>query len=97
MNSATHAASIDTTRIALERELQRLWQELLEVPQIGVDDDFFVLGGHSLLAIELRAELRKLLQAPRLTIDTLRTSTISTMAAAILDELNVGEAVGEAA
>lgn len=93
MNTATQAlAEIDTTRNALENELKRLWQELLEVPNIGIEDDFFVLGGHSLLAIELRVELRKLLNAPRLTIDILRTSTIAAMAAAILEELHVGEA-----
>jgi amino acid adenylation domain-containing protein len=37
----------------LERKLVRLWEELLEVNNIGVKDDFFQLGGSSLKAMML--------------------------------------------
>ena len=33
----------------LERELARLWREVLNVEDVGVGDNFFDLGGHSLL------------------------------------------------
>ncbi|GGA37428.1 hypothetical protein GCM10007416_07920 [Kroppenstedtia guangzhouensis] len=36
-----------------ERKLVELWRELLNVEQVGIDDDFFELGGNSLLAVEL--------------------------------------------
>ncbi|CTP83390.1 non-ribosomal peptide synthetase [Xanthomonas graminis] len=44
-----------------EREtlLAALWSELLEVEQIGRNDNFFALGGHSLLAISLIEYLRQ--------------------------------------
>ncbi|MEV8371264.1 amino acid adenylation domain-containing protein [Kribbella sp. NPDC056861] len=35
--------------------------EILELPEVGVDDDFFELGGHSLLATRLVARVRVLL------------------------------------
>jgi amino acid adenylation domain-containing protein len=35
----------------LERSITQIWSELLEIDDIGVDDDFFELGGTSLLAL----------------------------------------------
>jgi hypothetical protein len=41
----------------LESWLANLWQDLLEIDVVGVDDDFIELGGHSLLATHLTAEI----------------------------------------
>lgn len=60
----------------LERQLQVLWQELLGMEAIGLDDHFFELGGNSLLAAAVvsrvhaltgcQLPLSALLQAPTL-------------------------------
>jgi amino acid adenylation domain-containing protein/non-ribosomal peptide synthase protein (TIGR01720 family) len=42
-----------------EQLMAKLWQEILEVDTIGMNDDFFELGGHSLLAIRLVSAIRK--------------------------------------
>ncbi|HYP34636.1 MAG TPA: HAD-IIIC family phosphatase [Burkholderiaceae bacterium] len=44
-------------RTATERALVGLWEELLGVSGLGLDDDFFALGGTSLLAARMIAEL----------------------------------------
>ncbi|ARG98586.1 amino acid adenylation domain-containing protein [Legionella micdadei] len=45
--------SIDRNLLAHEKELIRLWQVVLEVNQLGIDDNFFDSGGNSLLALKL--------------------------------------------
>ncbi|GIG88026.1 non-ribosomal peptide synthetase [Plantactinospora endophytica] len=42
----------------VERALVRLYAELLGVPEVGVEDDFFRLGGHSMLAVRLVRRIR---------------------------------------
>ncbi|WP_406726985.1 amino acid adenylation domain-containing protein [Streptomyces sp. GD-15H] len=45
-------------RTPLEEVIVEIWQEVLAVPRIGVDDDFFQRGGHSLLAAQVIARIR---------------------------------------
>lgn len=42
-----------------EQELIEIWKHVLQVPQIGVHDDFFMLGGSSLIVTRVLALLRK--------------------------------------
>ncbi|WP_432973944.1 beta-ketoacyl synthase N-terminal-like domain-containing protein [Dactylosporangium sp. CA-233914] len=42
-----------------ERAVAAIWQEVLGVERVGVDDDFFALGGHSLAAVQVGAKLQR--------------------------------------
>jgi len=43
----------------VEATLAAIWQELLGIRNIGVDDDFFELGGHSLQATRILSQLEQ--------------------------------------
>ncbi len=40
-------------RTSLELQLLRIWESVLGVHPVALDDDFFLLGGHSLMALRL--------------------------------------------
>jgi len=42
-----------------EKVLAQIWAELLEVEEIGVQDNFFDLGGHSLLAVRVIVAIKE--------------------------------------
>jgi thioesterase domain-containing protein/acyl carrier protein len=42
-----------------ERLLAGIWQELLGVEKVGVNDDFFELGGHSLAAVSMMSKIKE--------------------------------------
>ncbi|MGW3621436.1 amino acid adenylation domain-containing protein [Micromonospora arida] len=44
-------------RTAAERTVAAIWRDLLDVDQVGVDDDFYQLGGSSLVTLMLESRL----------------------------------------
>jgi len=46
-------------RNEVEMKLQKIWQEVLGVHNLGIDDDFFELGGHSITVIKVEVEMEK--------------------------------------
>jgi amino acid adenylation domain-containing protein/non-ribosomal peptide synthase protein (TIGR01720 family) len=55
------AASAVLPRTATEAALCQVWQDVLGVPAVGADDDFFQLGGHSLVALRVAARIAQAL------------------------------------
>ncbi|WP_137807928.1 non-ribosomal peptide synthase/polyketide synthase [Pseudomonas sp. G(2018)] len=45
-------------RNALEQALTAIWQDVLGVPQVGIDDNFFELGGDSLQVLKVISRVR---------------------------------------
>ena len=61
--------------------LTNLWEEVLHVSNIGIDDDFFELGGHSLPAIVLVSLIEEELKMEISITDAVKNPTIRQMAA----------------
>ncbi len=55
--SAEPASSRSDSGGKTERKIAAVWSELLSIPKINLDDNFFDLGGHSLLVIQMRTAL----------------------------------------
>ncbi|WP_228998096.1 non-ribosomal peptide synthetase [Photorhabdus aegyptia] len=48
-------------RNALETQLCAIWQDVLGLERVGIEDNFFRIGGNSLTAIKLTAAIRRIL------------------------------------
>lgn len=63
-----------------ERLVAEVWQEVLGLQQIGVDDNFFDLGGHSLSATRVQLLIQERLGTELALIDLFEYTTIRTLA-----------------
>ncbi|HEY0216965.1 MAG TPA: phosphopantetheine-binding protein, partial [Cellulomonas sp.] len=77
------AARYVPPRTALETVLATIWAEVLDLDQVGVEDDFFDLGGHSLLSTRVVARLRDLLGVEVPVRRVFSESTVAGLAVAI--------------
>lgn len=68
-------------RTEIERRLCLVWQELLGIDRVGVDDDFFELGGDSLLAIRIVNRLREDFGVDRSLASLMEVPTVAALAA----------------
>ncbi|WP_458123235.1 amino acid adenylation domain-containing protein [Paenibacillus sp. Z3-2] len=48
-----------TPRNNTERQLLEIWKDVLRIPLVSVDSDFFEVGGHSLKALELASRVQE--------------------------------------
>ena len=74
-------------RTPVEELLAGLWEDLLDVAPIGVDDDFFDLGGHSLRVTQLLARLRSESGVELPLRTAYEHPTVAGMASAVSDAL----------
>lgn len=71
-------------RNEVELQLQRLWEEVLQIRPIGMTHNFFEVGGHSLLAVKLLNHIEKSFGQGCLSLITLFQSPTIAQQAKIL-------------
>ncbi|MDI9634916.1 amino acid adenylation domain-containing protein [Geitlerinema splendidum] len=64
----------------IEQMLVTLWQQILGLPQVGVEDNFFDLGGHSLLLVQMHSQLQQQMNRAISMVDLFKYPTISALA-----------------
>ncbi|MFL6386305.1 MAG: amino acid adenylation domain-containing protein [Terriglobales bacterium] len=70
-------------RTTVEKEIQAIWIDVLRIPNVGIDEDFFEAGGHSLLALQTVSRLRARFGLPVRLGDLYQTRTIRSLSALI--------------
>jgi len=87
------AVSEDAPKSPQEKLLATIWSELLEIPSVGVRDNFFDLGGHSLMAMTMVARVEKA-TGVRLNFLKIANSSLRVLAAGLPDAFKPPEPTG---
>nr|WP_080758265.1 non-ribosomal peptide synthetase [Pseudomonas lurida] len=60
----------------LEQQIAAIWAEVLRLPQVGLNDNFFEVGGHSLLAIQITSRVQAELGLEVPLVEVFQTETL---------------------
>ncbi|MCH9757171.1 MAG: amino acid adenylation domain-containing protein, partial [Gammaproteobacteria bacterium] len=81
----TLTKSSETTYVApvsaLEKQIISIYEEVLSIPHIGIDDNFFDMGGHSLLLVTVHRRLQILLDKKISIVTLFEHATVRKLAA----------------
>ncbi|MEH2068926.1 MAG: beta-ketoacyl synthase N-terminal-like domain-containing protein [Nostoc sp.] len=67
-------------RDEIEQKIADIWQELLGIKHIGINDNFFDLGGDSLIAVQILSRLRQTFSIQLTVASLLESPTIAEIA-----------------
>ncbi|GHJ98950.1 phosphopantetheine-binding protein [Streptomyces sp. NPDC003753] len=88
----SHPPATDT-----ERVLAGIWCEVLELPEVGAEDNFFDLGGHSVLLHMVQDRITARLGAAPPLVDLFQYPTVRGLAAHLDGDGGAGEPLGRTA
>ena len=62
-----------------ECQIANIWQEVLDIPQVGIHENFFEIGGHSLLIVQVQSKLQEIFDQEISVVDLFRYPTIHSL------------------
>ena len=77
----------------IETRIAEIWQTVLGIKQIGIEDNFFLLGGYSLLATQVVIRIRELFQVDLSLRQFFQAPTIADLATIIQQATSIPLAV----
>jgi amino acid adenylation domain-containing protein len=79
----------------MERRVGQIWEEILQIEQVGAEDNFFDLGGHSLLLVEVHNRLQAMLEQELRIVDLFKYPTVGSLATYLEQGVGLVTAVPE--
>ncbi|NJM17637.1 MAG: amino acid adenylation domain-containing protein [Richelia sp. SM1_7_0] len=73
-------ASFKPPQSEMEQQIAKVWQEVLHIDKVGINDNFFDLGGNSLLILQVNNKLRAILQREISVVTMFQNPTIYSLA-----------------
>ena len=90
---------LQTTYVAPQTELEQIiatvWQQVLHLEKVGVEDNFFALGGHSLLMIQAQNKLREVVDREVSMMEMFKYPTISSLAKYLSEDPEEKSSLGQ--
>ncbi|HEX6911345.1 MAG TPA: amino acid adenylation domain-containing protein [Longimicrobium sp.] len=78
---AAEGRAVSRPQSAAERRIAKVWQAVLGIEAVGLDDNFFEVGGHSLLVARMQEGLREALGRTVSVVELFQYPTVGTLAA----------------
>ena len=70
------SANYETAKNDIEKKVEKIWESILNIDHIGVNDNFFDIGGHSLLLIQVYYKIKESFETDLAVVDMFKYSTI---------------------
>jgi acyl transferase domain-containing protein len=70
----------DTSRQAIEQSVAAIWEQVLGVVEVSLQDDFFELGGTSILIMQVIAQVNEMFKVDLSAINLLESPTVAGLA-----------------
>lgn len=78
----------------VQASIAEVWRNVLKLPSVSINDNFFDIGGHSLLAVQVHRQLCTALDRKLAITDVFRFPTIKALAEFVARDSDAGPAVG---
>jgi amino acid adenylation domain-containing protein len=72
-------ASVEGPRTDIETAVSAIWRAVLDVAEVGMNDNFFDLGGHSLLIVQVHTRLRSVIDHDLSIIEMFQYPTVRSL------------------
>ncbi|BBD63729.1 microcystin synthetase B [Nostoc commune NIES-4072] len=82
------AANYEMPQTEAEVLIAAIWQEILQLEKVGINDNFFDLGGHSLLMVQIYNKLQKIFAQEFSMVEMFKYPTIHSLAKYLSQDVN---------